>query len=343
MKDFLTLAFLSLSTFTFAQGTDSSAYFYNKGLEDKNAGRFLVASNQFNKAIQYNANYTDAYRELGASYVQMNKYTQAIDAYTKVIEVKKDDTSAIRNLAQLYLWTRQWQQAINYSQQMQQMKLANQPMSFIIAKAYYEMENYGEALRYCEAAFREEPRRAEVPYIAGRCLVEMSNYKKAAGCYEQALERDSTNVNWMYEAGMVFYSIPDDKKAIYWFEKAGDKGYKRTNDYVENLANAYLNTKNFEKGKDLLLEVLQKRPADQELLYNVADAFYRCGKYDDAIGYWDKVLEIDKTKAGALYMIGMAYQKKGDKAKGTALCDKAIQMDPSLSKLKQEMKMPGSL
>ena len=29
-------------------------------------------------------------------------------------------------------------------------------------------------------------------------------------------------------------------------------------------------------------------------------------------------------------MIGMSYQKKGEKEKGVALCDKAIEMDPVL-------------
>jgi len=37
-----------------------------------------------------------------------------------------------------------------------------------------------------------------------------------------------------------------------------------------------------------------------------------------------------------LYMIGMCYQKKGEKDKGVRLCDKAIEMDPSLASLKQK-------
>ncbi len=76
----------------------------------------------------------------------------------------------------------------------------------------------------------------------------MSNYKRAEGCYQQAIARDSSNANWMFEAGMVAYSIPDDKKAVYWFEPAGAKGYKRTDVYLENLANAYLNLKQYDKG-----------------------------------------------------------------------------------------------
>ena len=62
---------------------------------------------------------------------------------------------------------------------------------------------------------------------------------------------------------------------------------------------------------------------------------------EEAIEYWDQLLALDKTNASALYMIGLSYQKKGEKEKGTFLCDKAIQMDPSLAKNKQKVSMPG--
>ena len=45
---------------------------------------------------------------------------------------------------------------------------------------------------------------------------------------------------------------------------------------------------------------------------------------------------LDKTNARVLYMIGLSYQKKGDKQKGMQLCDKAIEMDPSLNSLRQK-------
>jgi hypothetical protein len=42
-------------------------------------------------------------------------------------------------------------------------------------------------------------------------------------------------------------------------------------------------------------------------------------------------------------MIVMCYHKKGEKSKGQHLCDKAIEMDPSLASLKQKKSMPGGL
>jgi Tfp pilus assembly protein PilF len=53
------------------------------------------------------------------------------------------------------------------------------------------------------------------------------------------------------------------------------------------------------------------------------------------------MLGYDKTNASALFMIGMCYLKKGDKEKGTQLCDKAIQMDPALASYKQKREMTG--
>ena len=88
-------------------------------------------------------------------------------------------------------------------------------------------------------------------------------------------------------------------------------------------------------------ELLKSNPYDMEVLYSVADDYYRTVKYHEAIDTWDRILAIDDKNANALYMIGMSYQKKGEKEKGIALCDKAIEMDPSLASLKQKKMMAG--
>jgi tetratricopeptide (TPR) repeat protein len=325
-----------------AQKADSASYYQQKGLEEKQARRYREAENNFAKAFQLAPSNSDLLIEWGNALVEQRRYREGREKFVQAEKAGNKNPAVIDNLATLSFNLRMWQDAINYAQKKQQAKIGTGSY-FMIAKSYYELENYGEALKNCELAFKEEPNRAEVPYIAGRCFIEMSNYKRAAGCYEQAIERDSSNATWMYEAGLTFFAIPDNKKAIHWMERAAAKGYKRSNDYIENLGNAYINTGNYAKGIDLLKEVLERKPADQQLLYGIGDAHYRAAKYDAAIEYWDKVLANDKQNASALYMIGMSYQKKGDKEKGQQLCDRAIQMDPSLKNLKQERKMPGGL
>ena len=81
----------------------------------------------------------------------------------------------------------------------------------------------------------------------------------------------------------------------------------------------------------------------RDLHFGDALFYYYQGKDQQAIDYWDQVLFYDKEHASALYMIGMSYQKKGEKEKGQQLCDRAIQMDPKLKSLKEEKKMPGGI
>ena len=133
----------------------------------------------------------------------------------------------------------------------------------------------------------------------------------------------------------------DDKNALKYILLAAEKGYKRDNDYLENLGIAYLNVGDLDQGAAIMGEILKRKPSDLNVLNMLAEAFYYKGKYQQAIDYWDQVLFYDKGNASALYMIGMSYQKKGEKDKGMALCDKAIELDPSLASLKQKKQMMG--
>jgi len=120
------------------------------------------------------------------------------------------------------------------------------------------------------------------------------------------------------------------------FELAAERGWVKNAEYYENLAYSYMNLGDFTKSTEMLQKSLEKRPYSITVRYALAESQYKGGKYQAAIDNWDQVLQLDNKNARALYMIGMSYQKMGQKDKGTALCDKAIEMDPSLNSLKQK-------
>jgi tetratricopeptide (TPR) repeat protein len=206
------------------------------------------------------------------------------------------------------------------------------------------MDNYGDAIKYLGRAEAEEPTNADIPYMIAHSYSDMMNYKLAVPYFKKAIALDSTKNYWLYELGLIYYAMNDDKNSLKYIIEAGDKGYKKDNDYLENLGIAYLNVGDLDKGVEMLNEILKKRPSDMNILNMVAEAYYYKGKFDSAIEYWDKVLEYDKESYTSLYMIGMAYQKKGGKEnneKGIALCDRAIELDPTLASLKQKKMAMG--
>jgi tetratricopeptide (TPR) repeat protein len=335
----LILTLLTLQT-GYSQQADSSAVLYKKGLDEKSAHRMMVAFNYFQKSVDLNKNNLEAQRELGLVSLELRKYGNAEMAFLKVNELQKDDPVAIENLANIYFWTHQWKNAETYGLKAKALHVGKQ-VDYMLGKSYYQEEDYGNSFKYLQAAFREDSTNAEIPYLMARSFVDMNNYKIAITFYNKAIAMDSSKFQWIYECALTYSTINDDKSAIRYYLLAAEKGYKTDNDYFENLSDSYVASGQPEKGIELMINILEKKPADLVLLYSVANAYYKIKKYPQAIEYWDKILYFDKDYARALYMIGMAYQKKGDTDKGRQLCDKAIAMDPTLKNLKQEKQGMG--
>ena len=339
MKNFvLSLFAIGIFATSFAQ-SDSAAAFFTKGVEEKNARRYMVAYQNFQKALQAKPDNIEYQKEAGFTALELRRYAEARVHFEKVHQLKNDDETAIAQLGQINFSLRRWPQAIQFAELMKQKNIKGH--NYILGRSYYEEENYGEAYKYLQAAAKDDPNNGEIPYLIARSFVDMSNYKMAAKFFDEAIAKDSAKANWMYEAGLTYFAIPDAKTAIKYFEWAIAKGYKTSNDVLENLSNAYVEAGQPQRGIELMKKLLEKKPADMELLWNIAEANYKTAKYAEAIEYWDRILYYDKAHAKSLYMIGLSYQKKGEKEKGQQLCDKAIEMDPSLKSLKQKKEMPG--
>jgi tetratricopeptide (TPR) repeat protein len=91
------------------------------------------------------------------------------------------------------------------------------------------------------------------------------------------------------------------------------------------------------------MDVLAKKPNNKDLLRDIADAYYQLKNYDKSLDFCQKLMEMDPKDGAALYQAGQCFIKKGQKDKGQAMCDKAIELDPSLNKLKKQQQMGAGL
>ncbi|MFI5186282.1 MAG: tetratricopeptide repeat protein [Chitinophagales bacterium] len=334
---FLFFAFTSLVLFAQA---DSSHYFLQKGLDEKQKGRRMESLKNFEKANKYDTTNKTVLTELASAYMDLRKYYQAKETYKKLINLGETSAGNYKQLLQLCFNLKSYDEAIVYANDLKKAD-PSEKINYYLGKINYDRENYGDALKYLNAAATDEPKNAEIPYMIGRSYADMQNLKQAIPFYLKAVELDDTKYGWIYELGLICYSNNNNIDALKYILLAGDKGYPRDNAYMQNLGIAYIDAGKFNDGISILNDVLKKRPSDLTLLDMIAQSYYENGKYDDAMNNWDAILGYDKTNASALYMIGMCYLKKGDKSKGTQLCDKAIEMDPALAMYKQKKEMAG--
>lgn len=332
--------FLQFTVTSFSQTTDSTDYFFQKGLLEKQNGRRLESLKLFEKAIKYDSNNKVVLNELALAYTDLHRHDRAIETYKKLVTLGEGTAANYKQLLLLSFNYKQNEDVLLYAGKLKETDPAEK-VSYYVGKVHYDNDNYGEAIRVLNDAAKEDPQNAEVPYMIAHCYADMENYKQSIAFFQKAVQLDTSKAYWLYEMGLLYFALNDDKNALKYILEAGEKGLRKDNDYMENLGNAYLNAGHLEEGVAIMTDVLKRKPSDINVLNAVAEAYYYKGKYQEAIDYWDKILFYDKQNASALYMIGMSFQKKGEKAKGQQLCDKAIEMDPSLGNLRQKKMMQG--
>ncbi len=346
LRAFLLSILLTTAGMLFAQSStsqDSVAFYLKQAQADKLNGRRIDLLKNLDKALAFQSRDPRVLRELGSFLAELRKCQQAMDKLTEAVSLAPQDSSLLRQTMELAYQLRQYDQVIRLASGIQSSSM-NPCMALLLGKVYYDQENYGSAISYLMQAGKGNSISAEIPYLLAKSYADMTNYKAAIPFFQQALSLDPKQPYWAYELGLSYNAIHDNPNALKYIQLAGTLGYRQDNDYMENLATAYLNVGSFDEGIRILKDALVRRPADFNLLNMLAEAHYSSGKYTIAMEYWDKLLEYDKTNASALYMIGMCYQKMGGKQntdKGTALCDKAIQMDPTLAGLKQKRMLEG--
>lgn len=336
MRIFLTMLSLGIVTSAFAID-DSAVHYYNKGMVEKEAKRFLVSHQYFTKAISFDANYTDAYREDAKVALEMRKMDIALRQFEKVLQQKPNDAEAISNLTELYFNYRQYAKAIEFAKKCN----SCQNKDRIIGMSLYELEDYAQALNYLKAVIAKNPTDAEATYTIARTYLDAQDYKSAIPFYNKAVEIDPSHNNWIYELGLIQYNLSDFKNAAANFEKAKQNGYVTSNDFKENFAFALIYSGQIEKGEAMINDVIMKKMGNKDLIRSVATTMYEQKQYDRSLAYCQRLLEANDKDGKALYQAGLCFLKKGDKAKGQGMCDKAIELDPSLASMRSKKENNG--
>lgn len=332
MKSVFTFFLLLFSATVFSKTQDSSAHYFQKGLAEKTAKRYIIAAACFDKAIQFNSKFTAAYIENGFVNKEMKRMDVSLRNFTKAHELDPGNEVLVNELVELYFNFHQYQNVIDLAQKC----ITCDHKDRMIALSYFQLEDFGNAEIMLSAWVKKNPNDAGAIYTLARTYLEMGSEYKAILYYEKAIQLDTSNSKWFFELGSLYYNTKNFKNAVVCFNKAASQGYKRSNDFNENLGFAYIYSNEFEKGEKLLKEAIARKPNDKDLVRDIAEAFYDSKMYDKCLDYCQQLLEKDMEDGKALYQAGLCFQKKGQTQRGKQMCDKAIELDPSLNKLRQK-------
>jgi tetratricopeptide (TPR) repeat protein len=218
---------------------------------------------------------------LGRAHVAKGEWEQARQAFQKAIELQKDYMLARLALAQLLVTRGDFDAALKTAQDILKIDPRNKNALLIESAAFLGEKKYVDARALLNAMLVKDPNSPDVLFQLGVVSLAESKFKDARESFKRTYELNPTNSRGLM--GMV------------------------ETDMAENKPQDALKTLEAEAAK---------APNRLDVQLALGNTEVRAGRYDLALGYYQRVLNgMDKTTKvrGDIYMrIGETYRRMGD-------------------------------
>jgi len=272
-----------------------------KGLE----GTLLLDRGDVNRALQELQGVVTrapdnpvARYNLGRAHAALGQYEQARQMFQKAIELRPDYILARLALAQLEVSRGDFDAALKTAQQVLSIDRGNVNARLIESAALMGQKKFGDSRQLLSEMLKQSPSSPDVLFQLGVVNLAENKYKDAEDSFRKAYELNPANPRGLM--GMVETQMAQNKT---------DEAMK------------------------LLTAEAAKNPNRIDLQVQLGNTAVRAGKYDQAVGYFQKVLDsLDKSSKarGDLYMrIGETYRRKGDLGAAITSLQKARETEPT--------------
>jgi tetratricopeptide (TPR) repeat protein len=234
---------------------------------------------------------------LGRAHAARAEWEQARQMFQKAIELRPDYIIARLALAQLEVSRGEFDAALKASAQILAIDRNNINARLIESAALMGQKKFGDSRQLLENMLKVNTSSPDVLFQLGVVNLAENKFKDANDAFRKAYELNPANPRGLM--GMVETDMAQNKT---------------------------------EEALNLLRTESAKAPTRMDLVLQLGNMAVRAGKYDDAIGYFQKVLEhMDKNaraRGDMLMRIGETYRRKGDLQSAVANLQKAREVLP---------------
>lgn len=271
-----------------------------RGLE----ASFLLDKGQINQAlgelqsvVSHAPDNPVAYFNLGRAHAARGELEQARQSFEKAIQIRPDYVLARLALAQLEVQRGEYDVALKTAQQILKIDRNNINAKLIESASMMGEKKFGESRDLLDQMMKTNPGSPDVYFQVGVVSLAENKYQDAEDAFEKSYQLDPHKSRGLL--GMVETDMAQNKS---------------------------------DPAIQLLQSELGKNPNRLDLRLALGNTAVRAGKYDLAIGEYDKLLNsLDKNSRsrGDVYLrIGETYRRKGDLNSAIANLQKAREFQP---------------
>lgn len=215
--------------------------YYMRGLSYLQQKNYELASSEFNRSIQTDSDYKQAYFGLGSISADQGKLDDAIKYYKKATDLDSNFSEAFNALGTVYARQQNWKEALKFFKKALENKLYTTPhVPYLnMGLVYMEMKEYDKAAE----AFRESKRFVNQDitiYQLGRALFEAGKIKESIKEFQEGTGLAPQNANMRFSLAVALLKDGNKKSALIEFRKVAELAPKseltlKANDYIKTL------------------------------------------------------------------------------------------------------------
>ncbi|MFB6290674.1 MAG: tetratricopeptide repeat protein [Candidatus Bipolaricaulia bacterium] len=179
------------------------------------------------------------------------------------------------------------------------------------------VENYMEVVRETGSSAGDllnrvvqlDPNNPEANYYLGRYQLRQKQYSSAAESFKKAIKARPDYVAAYMEYGELLVELDNYKEAAEKYKKALDLSDQNVN-ILNNLASAYLKSDQYDKAEETYKKVLEKAQNNFTAKKGLGDLYLERGKYDKAAQYYNDALSV-RADADTSLNLARAYLRSG--------------------------------
>lgn len=326
----------------------------NDLVEKERKNYILAAIEKFNKCIDLDPNFADAYHDWGIALFECEKYDGAIEKFKKCIDIEPDNSAAYFNWGLCLENLEMYEDAIGKYEQCIKLN------SVYIVDAHFQwgfclekLKMYEDVIGKYEKCIDIEPEFVDAHYRIAYTLEYQGKYRLAnekwnetRTIYERGIQtaKDFKDTDFFLYFGEILcctFDELDEAEAIY------KEGLRLEDDNVDILTGlVHLYYVHFEEywravaaynKTEIILKNRLSKKEDIDIFFKLGRLYFEMDEFEDAEKMFLKVFHKDKEYEEILLYLGILYANKEDFEKSIKYFESAIKRDSDNIKVKSRL------
>jgi|GEM_PF-5813489 len=275
---------------------------FSPGQTEYNRGDLQKALNKLQAEVRKHPDNWTAHYFIGKIYVQMEDDSAAEEAFLEACNLCQNDVNPLYSLARLYFDSGRQDESLKYLEKIQAADKDFVQAHRLTGDINFQSGKYREA---CDAYVNFVMRMPDDPEVwinLGDSHFKLEEFEQAKQCYEKVIEIDS----------------------------ACSLAYR-------NLAVCETRLNNFENAYRVLTDYLELAGEDYNLIVMAAEIAANLQKFDEAIKYGERALEINPHSPQLLTLLGDCYYSGGFLVSAKMSFEQALKIDPNFDPARQRI------